>query len=106
MSEGFVITASKQLGTGVQKVRELRELTRSELARHLDTTEGEIEALEEGVLFFNDGYPQKVATALDVPLEVLVMMGADKSSLSDIDKLIVEKLIGLAEKLIKPTVTA
>jgi transcriptional regulator with XRE-family HTH domain len=96
-----IIQGSKTLGPTVQLVREKLGMTQAELAAKLGTDEGEIGALEKGVLFYDYDYSERIADALNVPLNVLALIASNPSELEGVQQTMAEKLRELALKLLE-----
>ena len=89
------------LGKGIKLVRTLRDLTQSELSRKSGIDHSYISLLERGKRDPTFSTIVRLATALDVPLVILVFLASDEEDLVGLDAVLQEKLSNSALQLLR-----
>ncbi len=89
------------LGSAIKLCRTKRNLTLSELAEKTGLSVSYLSYIEKGKRTPNLDVLDKIAQALEMPLNLLVFLATDRSELVEIDKTIAERLSFLVLELIE-----
>ena len=92
-----------QLGKAIKICREQKGLTRSDLAEKSDLSVSYISLLENNKRDPIFSKVERIASALGVPMSVLLFLATDKSELESINSELAEKLSLPSLKLIEGT---
>lgn len=89
------------IGPTVKKIRQQRGLSQSELAAAVDMSVSYLSLIETAKRTPNLEVVEKIAKALNIPLNIFVFLASDKAELEGLDKNVAEKLALIAWKLLK-----
>lgn len=91
-----------QLGSTIKRCRTVRAFTLDELAVETGLSKGYLSLVESDQREPSLTAVDSIATALDVPIEVLVLMAARSEQLDDVDEKHLRRLKSAVWKLVTP----
>lgn len=92
---------ANRIGGTIKMIRTKRGLTQGQLAERADISVAYLSLIERHARTPNLEVLEQIATGLDVPLNILLLLASDLSELESLDKAVAERLSLIALKLIE-----
>ena len=91
-----------QLGSTIKKIRTIRAFTLDVLAEETGLSKGYLSLVESGQREPSLGSVESISKALDIPIEILVLMAARSDEFDELTEGSLSKLKDFVWKLVEP----